>query len=47
MAEEEADQLVSSLQDARTDSLEWLTPPHHPSISMLLFGQQVGLPAFS
>lgn len=41
MAEEEADQLVSSLQAARHDSNEWGTPADHPSISMLLYGQQV------
>ena len=41
MAEEEADQLVSSLQAARHDSNEWVTPTDHPSIAMLLYGQQV------
>lgn len=42
MAEEEADQLLSSLQAARHDSTEWGHPQEHPSISMLLYGQQVG-----
>ena len=41
MAEDEADQLVSSLQAARHDSNEWVTTADHPSISMLLYGQQV------
>ena len=41
MAEEEADQLVSSLQAARHDSNEWVTPADNASIAMLLYGQQV------
>lgn len=41
MAEEEADQLLSSLQAARHDSVEWVSPQDHPSIAMLLYGQQV------
>lgn len=42
MAEEEVEQLIESLQAARHDSREWDTAAGHATISMLLYGHQVG-----
>ena len=41
MADEEVEQLVSSLQAARHDSSSWDAAADHATISMLLFGHQV------
>ena len=41
MAEEDVEQLVASLQNARTAGGEWESSTGPSSISMLLFGHQV------
>ena len=41
MADDEVEQLISSLQAARNDSSSWDHITDHASISMLLFGHQV------
>ena len=41
MADEEVEQLISSLQAARHDSSGWDAAADHATISMLLFGHQV------
>ena len=41
MADEDVEQLIVSLHAARHDSKEWEDVAGHPTISMLLYGQQV------